>query len=120
MVRRGLQHKRGVNFTDGRNAKLGARNRTKAAMSDFIPLNTRADAARLADAMSFPSPIPAGEPFAGLEADFLVPLFRRDPQLNNYTPASREFSQQSHSSEDRAMSGSLTSQVSATSWLANN
>ena len=89
-------------------------------MSDFIPLNTRADAARLADAMSSPSPIPAGGPFAGLEADFLVPLLRRDPQLNNYTPASREFSQESHSSEDRAMTGSLTSQVSASWWLANN
>jgi serine phosphatase RsbU (regulator of sigma subunit) len=89
-------------------------------MSDFIPVNTRAGAARLADRTSSPSPIPASERFAGLEPDYLVPVFTRDPQLNNFTPASRQSSQQSHSSAVRAMPGSLTSQVSESWWPANN
>jgi serine phosphatase RsbU (regulator of sigma subunit) len=88
-------------------------------MSDFIPLDTRSDVARLADATSSPSPIAATAPFAEFEADCLGPGSTLNPQLNNYTPASRLFSQQSHSGDERDMPGSLTSPVFESWWLAN-
>jgi serine phosphatase RsbU (regulator of sigma subunit) len=89
-------------------------------MWNLMPVNTQADAAKRADATHCSSPTPASDPVAGLEPDYLVPVSTLDPQLVGCTPVSREFSQQSRSSEDRAISESLTSQVSESSWLANN
>ena len=89
-------------------------------MADLTPENTQAEAARLAAAKLCPGHVPASQPLAGLEPDCPVPVRTRDPQLLGHTPASREFSQQSCFSEDRAISGSLTSQVSESAWLANN
>lgn len=88
-------------------------------MLNLIPVNTQADAARLAAAQPCACPAPASQPLAGREPDCLVPGPARDPQLLGH-PASREFSLQSCSSKDRAMLGPLTSRVSESSWLANN
>ena len=92
-------------------------------MSNLIPVNAQADAAKLADATHCSSPVPASEPVAGLEPDYLVRGPTRDSQLVGYTPASREFSHQSRSSENRATSRSLTSPgffSSERSWLAKD
>jgi serine phosphatase RsbU (regulator of sigma subunit) len=89
-------------------------------MADMLPVNTKVDAARLATARLCPGHVPASQPLAGLEPDCPVAVPTRDPKLFDHTLASREFSQRSCSSEDRAISGSLTSLVSESSWLANN
>jgi phosphoserine phosphatase RsbU/P len=92
-------------------------------MLNLIPVNAQADSAKLADAARCSSPVPKSEPFTGLEPDYPVPGSTRDPQLVGYTLATREFSQQSHSSEDRVTLHPLTSPVSISSersWLAKN
>jgi hypothetical protein len=58
-------------------------------MADIIPVNTKADAARLATARLCPGHGPASQPLAGLEPDCPVAVPTRDPQLFGHTPASR-------------------------------
>ena len=54
-------------------------------MANIIPVNTKADAARLATATLCPDHVPASQPRAGLEPDCPVAVPTRDPQLFGQT-----------------------------------
>ena len=85
---------------------------TKRYMVTTTSGNTQGDPAPLVAAKLCRGHVPASQPLARLGADCPLPVPTGDSPLLDHTPAGREFSQEFGSGEDRAIWGSLTSQVS--------